>query len=58
MLEPNLWVGDTYNIPIPSEDLVPENFATPRLGMEFVQRRQVAEVPNLERDSTVNVGSD
>jgi len=58
MLELILWVGDTYNITIQSEDLVPENFATPRHVMEFVQRRQVAEVPNLERDSTVNVGSD
>jgi len=58
MLELTLWVGDTYNITIQSEDLIPKNFATLRYVMEFVQRCQVAEVPNLESDSTVNVGSD
>ena len=44
MLEVILWVGDTFNITIQSEDLTPENFATPRHIVEFVDRRTNATV--------------
>jgi acyl carrier protein len=54
MLELILWVGDTFNIAIQSEDLTPENFATPRHIVEFVQRRK-NENAGLEPDAALNV---
>ena len=58
MLELILWVGDTFNITIQSEDLTPENFATPRHIVEFVQRRKNALVPEVQQDAAANVGTD
>src|ERR1051326_5161681 len=51
MLELVLWVGDTYNFAIQSEDLTPENFATPRHILEFVQRRQSEDLSAVPQDS-------
>ena len=58
MLELILWVGDTFTITIQSEDLTPENFATPRHIVEFVERRKNALVPEVQRDAAANVGTD
>jgi acyl carrier protein len=58
MLELILWVGDTFNISIENEDLTPENFATPRHIVEFVQRHKNAEVADVQHDTAANVGSD
>lgn len=38
MLELVLWLGDTFNLAIQNEDLVPENFATVRNILEFLDR--------------------
>jgi acyl carrier protein len=58
MLELILWVGDTFNITIQSEELTPENFATPRHIMEFVQRHEVSEAAPVQRDFPLNVGTE
>jgi acyl carrier protein len=58
MLELILWVGDTFNISIENEDLTPQNFATPRHIVEFVQRHKNAEVADVQHDTAANVGSD
>ena len=58
MLELILWVGDTFNITIQSEDLTPENFATPRHIVEFVERRKNALVPEVQQEATGSVGTD
>jgi acyl carrier protein len=50
MLELILWVGDTFHITIENEDLIPENFATPRNIADFVeQRMQRAPESDLQR---------
>lgn len=38
MLELILWIGDTFNITVQNEDLMPENFGTPRNVVDFVRR--------------------
>jgi len=58
MLELILWVGDTFNITIQNEDLTPENFATPRHIVEFVQRRKHPEVADVQLDTAANIASD
>jgi acyl carrier protein len=58
MLELILWVGDTFNIAIQSDDLTPENFATPRHIVEFVERHRNALVPEVHQDTPANVGTD
>jgi len=48
MLELILWIAETFNISIQNEDLIPENFGTPRNIVEFVHRLKnggVAAVP-------------
>lgn len=57
MLDLILWVADTFNISIQNEDLTPENFATPRNIMEFVNRRKNEEVAGVP-DAAVNMASD
>lgn len=58
MLELILWVGDTFNIKIENEDLIPENFATPRNIVEFVQRHRNEEITDAQRDAAASVASD
>jgi acyl carrier protein len=58
MLELILWVGDTFNISIENEDLTPENFATPRHIVEFVQRHKNAGVAHVQHDTAASVESD
>jgi len=55
MLELILWVEDTFKIPIQNEDLTPENFATPRHVVEFVQRHKMA---GLQHATAANVASE
>jgi acyl carrier protein len=42
MLELILWIGDTFKITIGNDDLTPENFASIRNMVEFVQRNRSA----------------
>jgi acyl carrier protein len=58
MLDLILWVADTFNISIQNEDLTPENFATPRNIVEFVNRRKSEEVAGSPQDSAVTMASD
>jgi acyl carrier protein len=58
MLELILWVGDTFNLTIENEDLTPENFATPRHIVEFVERRKNAMDSGVQQDATAHVGTD
>jgi acyl carrier protein len=58
MLELTLWVGDTFNISIQNEDLIPENFASPRNIVEFVQRHRNAEITDVQRGAAASVASD
>lgn len=51
MLELILWVGDTFGLAIQNEDLTPENFATPRNIVEFIQRRKTEEVGEIHTDA-------
>lgn len=54
MLELILWVGDTFNISIQNEDFIPENFATPRNIVEFVERHKSG-VAGQQSESTASV---
>jgi acyl carrier protein len=38
MLELILWIGDTFELVIQNEDLTPENFASVRNMVEFIER--------------------
>ncbi len=58
MLELILWVVDTFNITIQNEDLTPENFATPRNIVEFVNRRKNEEGTGVPQDAAMNLASD
>jgi acyl carrier protein len=51
MLELILWIGDSFAITIQNEDLTPENFATPRNIVEFVQRHKSEKVEDLQCDA-------
>lgn len=42
MLELILWIGDNFKITIENEDLTPENFASIRNMVEFIQRNRAA----------------
>lgn len=55
MLELILWVGDTFNISIQNEDFIPENFATPRNIVEFVERHRSGVVAAQQSGSTTSV---
>ena len=57
MLDLILWVADTFNITIQNEDLTPENFATPRNIVEFVNRCTNEEGTGAPQDA-VNLASD
>jgi acyl carrier protein len=57
MLDLILWVADTFNITIQNEDLTPENFATPRNIVEFVNRCTNEECTGAPQDP-VNLASD
>jgi len=55
MLELILWVGDTFNISIQNEDFTPENFATPRNIVDFVQRNASGLVGGIQAGSPASV---
>ena len=55
MLELILWVGDTFNISIQNEDFTPENFATPRNIVDFVQRNTGGLVGGVQAGSPASV---
>jgi acyl carrier protein len=57
MLELILWIGDTFNITIQNDDLTPENFATVRNIVDFVQRSRNAPV-EAESAAAAPVGND
>jgi acyl carrier protein len=58
MLELILWVGETFNLSIQNDDLIPENFATPRNIVEFVHRLKNGGVAAVPQDASVNIASD
>ncbi|HUK24549.1 MAG TPA: acyl carrier protein [Terriglobales bacterium] len=59
MLELILWVGDTFSLSIQNEDFTPENFATPRNIVEFVERRRNGVVANAQPGGAVSaLGND
>lgn len=57
MLELILWIGDKFNFSIQNEDLTPENFASVRNIVEFIERNTSAQ-PRGEYRDPVAAGED